>query len=239
MDECLIAIAARPDAKIPLILAANRDEDYDRPTLRAAFWGDAPDILGGRDALQLGSWLAITRSGRFAAVTNLRGSHRDPRKRSRGELVSEFVRGNATPKEYCETVASREHQYAGFHLIAGEVGGEIDECGGEPPHEIGPIHALSNAPAGERWAKVHVAEEEMMRIAKIEDVDRVVDEALRFLTSRTGEVFIASDRYGTRSSTVIAATGGRVTFVEQSFRRGGVREPELRRFDYSLAFPIG
>ncbi len=234
MDACLIAIAARPDAKIPLILAANRDEDYDRPTLRAAFWGDAPDILGGRDALQLGSWLAITRSGRFAAVTNLRGSHRDPRKRSRGELVSEFVRGNATPMEYCETVASREHQYAGFHLIAGEIGGEIEECGGERPHALGPIHALSNAPAGERWAKVHVAEEEMMRIAKLADVDGVIDEALRFLTSRNGEVFIASDRYGTRSSTVIVATQSHVRFVERSYARGGIPDPALRSFDFAI-----
>ncbi len=70
MNACLIALAAGI-GKFPLVLLANRDEDYDRPTLHAAFWGEAPDVLGGRDALHLGSWLAITRRGRFAAVTNL------------------------------------------------------------------------------------------------------------------------------------------------------------------------
>jgi uncharacterized protein with NRDE domain len=92
---CLIAIAHRANARFPLVIAANRDEDYDRPTHDAHFWSDAPEVLGGRDALANGSWLAIARNGRFAAVTNLRGAER--KSRSRGALVRDFVTGDAAP----------------------------------------------------------------------------------------------------------------------------------------------
>jgi hypothetical protein len=94
---CLIAIAHRAHARFPLVIAANRDEDYDRPTYDAHFWTDAPDVLGGRDALANGSWLAIARNGRFAAVTNLRGAER--KTRSRGALVADFVIGDTRRDE--------------------------------------------------------------------------------------------------------------------------------------------
>src|SRR4051794_2399277 len=61
---CLIVVANGASARFPLVIAANRDEDYDRPTRAAHFWEDAPNILGGRDALHGGSWLAVTRTGR-------------------------------------------------------------------------------------------------------------------------------------------------------------------------------
>src|SRR6266550_2985526 len=115
---CLIAVSIRTGL-FPLVIAANRDEDYERPTLPASFWSDSPDILGGRDGLHGGSWLAISHAGRFAAVTNLRGSARDPRKRSRGELVSGFVRGNASPLLYVNEVAAHADAYAGFHFVGG------------------------------------------------------------------------------------------------------------------------
>src|SRR5687768_10587048 len=97
---CLVAIAHRISATFPLIIAANREEDHERPTLAAHWWNDAPGLLAGRDELQRGTWLAIDRDGRFAAVTNLRGVARDPQRRSRGELVTSFVRGENTPLEF-------------------------------------------------------------------------------------------------------------------------------------------
>jgi uncharacterized protein with NRDE domain len=110
---CLIAIAHRASARYPLVIAANRDEDYERPSLPAGFWDDQ-GIAGGRDAVHGGSWLAINRNGRFAAVTNLRGSVRTTQPRSRGELVSDFVRGDEPAGAYLETIASRLHEYGGF-----------------------------------------------------------------------------------------------------------------------------
>ncbi|HEX7829875.1 MAG TPA: NRDE family protein, partial [Thermoanaerobaculia bacterium] len=102
---CLIALAHRASERFPLILAANRDEDYDRASHDAHFWPDFPDILGGRDAVLGGTWLAITRQARFAAVTNLRGAVR--RTKSRGFLVSDFVTRGVIPSDV--------HEYAGFH----------------------------------------------------------------------------------------------------------------------------
>ena len=81
---CLIAIAVRASTRFPLVIAANRDELYDRPTRALHVWDDDPNIAGGRDLRAGGSWLAVTREGRFAAVTNIRGLDDPPNPRSRG-----------------------------------------------------------------------------------------------------------------------------------------------------------
>ena len=239
---CLIAIAVRTP-HFPLVLAANRDEDYARPTLPAAFWTDLPYVLGGRDAVHGGTWLAVTETGRFAAVTNLRGSARAPQKRSRGELVSAFITSSIDPGAYVRDVAARADEYAGFHLIAGNRDTVVQMSGGISELQAG-FHALSNASAGEKWPKVAIAEKEIARISALPDPEEVIDETLAFLsTSRKSghvesEVFVAGERYGTRSSTAIVITrDNRLHFAEQSFARGGVRDGAPRRFSYSLALP--
>src|SRR4051812_6317818 len=69
---CLILFASKVHPQYSLVLAANRDESYARPTARAAFWQDDPRIYGGRDLAQGGTWLGINLDGAFAAVTNYR-----------------------------------------------------------------------------------------------------------------------------------------------------------------------
>src|SRR5688500_9051541 len=145
---CLIALAHRVSDSFPLVIAANRDEDYDRPTIPATRWTEAPHVIGGRDGLLGGSWLAITSAGRFAAVTNLRGSERAPKNRSRGELVREFVIGAATPLDYGADVVKRIHEYTGFHLLIGQIGGDVVLVSGGAQTLAPGIHALSNAPNG-------------------------------------------------------------------------------------------
>src|ERR1043165_2945120 len=86
---CLIAVAHRLSDDFPLVIAANRDEFYERPALAAAPWKEDARVVGGRDVRAGGSWLAVSQSARFAAVTNIRGEHRDGP--SRGLLVSNFV----------------------------------------------------------------------------------------------------------------------------------------------------
>src|SRR5579872_7362887 len=98
---CLIALAHRVHAKFPLVVAANRDEFYARPTAQAAFWEDRPAILGGRDLECMGTWLGVTTTGRFAAVTNFR----DPADirtsaESRGTLVSRFLEAAEPAESY-------------------------------------------------------------------------------------------------------------------------------------------
>lgn len=226
---CLIALLHHPP--YALILAANRDEDYERPTLDAHFWSDAPDVMGGRDALHGGSWLAITRSGRFAAVTNLRDAERMPR--SRGALVRDFVTSNVEPRVFADALLREAHEYSGFHLLAGQAGGEIVHVTRESwmPLAAG-IHSISNAPLGETWSKTTIA------AAALEEL-RDADALMRFLTTSRNsgriesEVFIAGDRYGTRASTVIIVSEREIQFAERTFARGGVA---MR--SYSLAFPM-
>ena len=102
---CLIVFAYRTLPDYRLILAANRDEFYSRPTRAVAYWDDAPGVLAGRDLKAGGTWLGITSAGRFAAITNYRdvNSNRENAP-SRGNLVSDFLIGNSTPRDYLKTV---------------------------------------------------------------------------------------------------------------------------------------
>ena len=174
---CLILLAYRvlPDA--PLIVAANRDEFYDRPAQFAHFWPDAPGLLAGRDATAGGTWLGIDRKGRFAAVTNFAvtgletsghaalstpnpapdddaiGRERAEPTKSRGALPSDFLRGTASAVEYARSL--RGPDYQGFNLLLWD--GEELICtsnrGATQALEPG-YHGLTNAELGVTWPKV-------------------------------------------------------------------------------------
>ena len=218
---CLIAIAHRASARFPLVLAANRDEDYARATRDAHWWDDAPDILGGRDVVHGGSWLALTKQARFAAVTNLRGAQQ--RSRSRGALVRDFVSSAGEPRVFAEALLRDAEEYSGFHLLAGQAGGEIVHITRDSwtPLAAG-IHAISNAPLGEHWPKTTIAVEAMESALRLEDVDSMLETLMTFLTTPRGtgrvesEVFIAGERYGTRASTVIVVGEDEIVFAERA-----------------------
>src|SRR6266550_1767427 len=110
---CLISIAHLASPRWPLVIAANRDEFFARPARAAHWWDDAPDVLGGRDLRAGGSWMAVTRGGRFAMVTNVRGFPEPADARSRGALVADFVRSAAEPLAFAQRV--ERARYAGFH----------------------------------------------------------------------------------------------------------------------------
>ena len=120
---CLILFAHRAHPAYPLVVAANRDEWFTRPTLPAAFWPDAPQVFAGRDLEHRGTWLGVTRRGRFAALTNFRdpGSNRAEAP-SRGELVSEFLRADISPRRYLEGLRGEAARYNGFSLLASDGG---------------------------------------------------------------------------------------------------------------------
>jgi uncharacterized protein with NRDE domain len=230
---CLIVIAHALSDDLPLIVAANRDEDYDRPTLAAGFWPDAPHVIGGRDARARGSWLAITRSGRLGAVTNLRADAR-PSARSRGLLVSDFVRSRVDSQAYARNVAEHVSEYAGFHLIAGVIGDTFIHLDVTPRLiEPGSVFAISNAPAEVEWEKVERARRVMRELLELtSDPGLIARSLMQFLSSpnpaAAGEldkqVFVSSEHYGTRSSTVIVATRDQIHFTERSYSRGGVAD---------------
>jgi uncharacterized protein with NRDE domain len=240
---CLIIVAIDAHPKYKLVIAANRDEFYDRPTAPASFWPDAPQLLAGRDLREGGTWIGVTRAGRIAAVTNYR--HPESVKSgslSRGKLVCNFLLGREHPVEYMEQVSRDANMYSGFNLLVGQ----RDEIywhsnHGKEIRKLSPgIHGLSNHLLDTPWPKVKKGSEALGRILAAKNPS--AEELLQLLTDRTAApdeslpdtgvglevermlspVFITSPGYGTRSSTVILMDGsGSITFTERSFSTRG------------------
>lgn len=236
---CLILLAYKSHEQYPFIFAANRDEFYDRPSLPAGYWNDDPNILGGMDLKKMGTWLGITRTGRFAAVTN----YRDPSRllkdaKSRGQIVSFFLRGDDTPREYLNKLKEKRQMYNGFNLIMGDVSccfyysnitNEVEEL--EPG-----IHGISNHLLNTPWPKVIKGREKLAQAVQARDFPnkvRLFGILADFEKARDGElpdtgvgikrermmspIFIKSHDYGTRSSTILLIDRlNHVSFTERS-----------------------
>ena len=220
---CLIILAWKARSDLPLAVAANRDEWRDRPTEPAHWWPDHPDLLAGRDLEAGGTWMGITRGGRFAAVTNFRDpSERRTSARSRGTLVSEFLLGKDSPSDYLSRLAPTAGEYNGFNLVLGD-GSTLWYYSSreDKAREIEPgVHGLSNNLLNEPWPKV-VKGRAKMREALREDnpvpqlfellADRsFVDDSQLPRTGvgvdwerRLAMALITGADYGTRSSTVL------------------------------------
>src|SRR5258708_8722587 len=162
---CLVLVVWRVHPTYPCLVAANRDEFHARPTARAEWWPDHPQILAGRDLEAGGTWLGVTRTGRFAALTN----YRDPEQRlrsapgaaalSRGTLVTSVLESGASVAEGLDYLRDVGANYNGFNLIFsdGERLGIYESVRGAG-RELGPgIYGLSNHLLDTPWPKVHNA----------------------------------------------------------------------------------
>lgn len=254
---CLILVAWRVHPDYPLVVAANRDEFFARPTAPAAFWQDAPQILAGRDLDAGGTWMGVTRSGRFAALTNFR----DPSQNrtgapSRGRLVTEFLAGSEAPHTYLERIAERGSEYNGYNLLAGD-GKTLwwsSNMGGSPRQLAPGIYGVSNHLLDTPWPKVGAG-----KTALMQSIDRLPgDEALFALLRDHGihpdehlpqtgipldwerllsSAFVRSPDYGTRGSTVLCiGRDGWASFDEQTWLRGAT-PGERRRFCFKANAP--
>ena len=147
---CVLFLAIEQREDFPLVLAANRDEFYERPTASADFWKDHPDIYAGRDLVGKGTWLGITTDGRFAALTNYRDPEQSRGSVSRGALVADFLKGEHSPKDYLQKVEEASDSYTGFNLLVGTVGNGRPDVwyfsnrGGSPRRLDRGIYGLSN-----------------------------------------------------------------------------------------------
>jgi uncharacterized protein with NRDE domain len=253
---CLILLAYEVHPDYRLILAANRDEFFSRPTAPAAFWEDAPHILAGRDLKAGGSWLGMTRSGRIAAITN----YRDPlaeRKDapSRGGLVSGYLSGAMTVADYLVFLKREGTRFNGLNLIFGDRSGICWFSNrDDSPRLLEPgIHGLSNHLLDTPWPKVTRGKEAIKRLvsqgkpfqpealfAILADRSIAPDDLLpdtgvgieleRFLSP----LYISTPAYGTRSSTIILiGRDERVTFVEQSFN-GLPEKPKTATWSFRI-----
>ena len=207
---CLILVAWRKHAQFSLVVAANRDEFHARPAAAAGFWKDHLDVLAGRDLEAKGTWMGVSRSGRFAAVTNYRGG-RDPNAaESRGALVTRFLLNGLSPEKYVSSL--NPASYSGFNLLVadhGELWWLSNRDGGSRRLEPG-FYALGNL---------------LLDTAEVLEVkSRFIDTAVAIepLFTLLSTAKIVNDSYGTRCSTVLlAGSDGRTQFAERPFDPSG------------------
>lgn len=210
---CLILLAWRSQPDFPLVVAANRDEFHARPASPAAFWGDRPDILAGRDLEAKGTWMGVSRGGRFAAVTNYRGAREPSAAESRGALVTRFLHDAVSAGTYMKQISAAA--YSGFNLLAcdGEELWWMSNRDGAPRRLEPGIYGLGNLllDSGELDA-------DKARFSAALDPAPAVEPLFSVLT----QTKIVNPQYGTRCSTVmLRASDSRVRYAERSFAPDG------------------
>jgi uncharacterized protein with NRDE domain len=246
---CLIVFAWRPGHAQPLIVAANRDEFYARPTLPLAAWEEFHGVHAGRDLEAGGTWLGVGPEGRFAALTNIRDPGQPLGRRSRGELVAQYLSGTQSIDQYSTEVVSKSTEYGGFNLLLGNAHQlcYLNARSSRPRYLDAGIYGLSNAGLDTPWPKLLKAKAALQAVladpqpdallALLGDSQKAVEGDLPNtgvgLATETllSSVFIASPNYGTRASTalIVNADGSR-HMVERSFGPygGQLGQVELR-----------
>jgi uncharacterized protein with NRDE domain len=228
---CLLLVAWKLHPRHDLVLAANRDELHERPTGALDHWTDLDGVTGGRDLVAGGTWLAVHRDGRFAAVTNYRGGESMPNGGpSRGELITRFLSGSAGPGGWLESLARSAGDYAGFNLLVGD-GESLWYASNRAPQFARPlppgVHGLSNDLLGTPWPKLELGVAAMRAHVDSGRVDPtpLFDTMARQDSTPTSlpwpsgsGPFIAHERFGTRASTLLWREPGAAShFVERRF----------------------
>lgn len=253
---CLINFNFRNHSKYKLIVAANRDESYARPTASAHFWEDEALILAGRDLLKGGTWLGITKNGRFAALTN----YRDPSlpiigRFSRGDIVQQYLTTDVEPHTFIRKLADERSLYDGFNIIVGN-GDQLIHYNNilNETNVISPgTHSLSNHTLNTPWPKVVTGKKKLSDYVSTIQNSIDMDSLFDILSDRTiaednklpetgvglemervlSPLFIKSPNYGTRSSTIVLIDReNNVTFAERVFVEGGLYEE--KRFNFKI-----
>jgi len=251
---CLIFLSYKQHKNYPLIILANRDEFYNRPTLAADYWKENPNILAGKDLEGGGTWMGITKNGYLAMLTNYRDiANIKPNAPTRGKLVSDYLVGEFDPKEYLKALSKTGSSYNGYSLIVGSFndpwyysnyGNKIAQLGTG-------LYGLSNALLDSKWPKIESGKADLAPLLAEATLDK---EALfnvminqqqakdndlpatglplekeRAISSR----FIAIEGYGTRCTTLIMVDeNGKVDFTERQYENGTTGEEN--RFSFQI-----
>jgi uncharacterized protein with NRDE domain len=256
---CLLIFAHQTTTRYPLVVAANRDEFHARPTAASQFWTDHPGLLAGQDLDQGGTWMGVTRDGRFAAITN----YRDPSRtaaapRSRGELPLDYLTGQRDPQTYLQDITALAPEYAGFNLLLGDRDHLWYLTNSLPAAQCVPlclppgIYGLSNARLDTLWPKVDLGK---TRLKNLLDRERPSHDALASVVGdqRLADLhelrphgmetemdqvlsaqFIVTGSYGTRSSTTLWTDNtGLAHWRELSFNELG-EVKAVKEFEFAL-----
>lgn len=250
---CLVVLAWRAHPRWPLLVAANRDEFHRRPAEPLHWWPDAPQVVAGRDLEAGGTWLAASRNGRFATVTNYRESLEVQKgERSRGALVTDFIAADSTPLAFTRSI--ERERYAGFSVLAATPGSVAYASNrGDAPRTLeASVYGLSNASLDTPWPKVVRSRERLRSLLDRDDV--TPDSLFALLADRdpaeeigtpardlpppaaraVSAPFVVTPEFGTRCSTVlILDANGRMQVSERRFDASGRCTGES-----SVAFPI-
>jgi uncharacterized protein with NRDE domain len=242
---CLLLIAIDATPGIPLLLLGNRDEFHARASAAAQVWVDDSHVVGGRDLVAGGSWMALRDDGRFAAVTNLRTGIPATAPKSRGWLVRDFVLGDEPPDIYLERLRRSASEYGPFNLVVGDRGGvsALGSADARVRRLDAGVHVISNGPIGVQWPKTERLQRRFLQLATsaqpseaidemrlldlLHDETQPVDSALPdtgvglSIERRLAPIFIRGEAYGTRASTlVVLPSDGSLALHERRFGPG-------------------
>ena len=239
---CLILFALQQHKDYPLVVIANRDEYYSRPTQAAHWWPDEPYVFAGRDLEAQGTWMGVNKNGRFAAVTNVRESGSfTPGRLSRGKLTRDFLSGHESAEVFLKGIEATAYDYAGFNLLVGDSSSLYFYSNRNPGIRCIPpgIYGVSNGLFDEAWPKLYSGKQALAATMKtavdndslmqiLTDNATAEDERLpktgvpvdieRLLSSR----FIHSNDYGTRACSIVKFDNrGQIIFVEHNYDNAG------------------
>jgi uncharacterized protein with NRDE domain len=252
---CLILFALQQHEDYPLVVIANRDEYYARPTQTAHWWSDTPEIFAGRDLEAQGTWLGVNKNGRFAAVTNVREEGIGQARLSRGNLTRDFLSSVEPAENFLTTLEPTADNYAGFNLIVGDNSGLFfysNRHAGIRRIQPG-IYGVSNGLFDEAWPKLTSGKQALTTTLKTSLGNNALMQILtdstiaedghlpetgvsldieRMLSSR----FIRSNEYGTRACSIVKFTSrGQIIFAEQNYNSGGiVNDLIIEEFDIQI-----
>ena len=252
---CLLLISYESHPRYKLIIAANRDEFYNRPAEPAMFWKDFPQLLAGKDLQAGGTWLGITKLGRFAAITNYRDMKNLKKDApSRGELVSKFLTSDDTPNLFTEKLLASADLYNGYNLIYTGLK-DFFYFSNQTKKSImlSPgIYGLSNHLLDTPWHKIEMSKTSFKKILNEENISSenlfdilsdtstppdefLPDTGLTLEIERAvSPVFVSTPFYGTRSSTVIFIDrNDQISFIEKSLNTE-TREWNLKEFNFKI-----
>lgn len=239
---CLIVFAYQQHPEYPLIIVANRDEFYNRPTRNMNYWKDRPDILAGIDLEQNGTWFGVNKAGKFATVTNYReGGNKQTGLKSRGLLTRHFLTENISAQTYLQELQTSGSQFGNFNLLLGD-GSGLYYCSnkGAETRRLQPgIYGLSNAYMDTEWPKVVHAKQQLKQLLEAEiSIDRLAGILSSTLTAADTDLpstgisyewekqlsacFINIDGYGTRATTALLQNqAGVIQLAEFRFNQSG------------------
>ena len=253
VSMCLIVFAYEAHPDYPFILAANRDEFYERPTSIAQWWKDYPDILGGRDLKANGTWMGINKKGHFAAVTNYRDiSNIREDAKSRGDLAVNFLSQSNDTVEYATQIKDEGSEYNGFNLLVlNDDMAHVSNYENKVNNISSGIYGLSNALLDTSWPKVEKAKKKFKEVIGrsfhegelleiMNDQEIASDEDLpstgvaQELERALSAMCIRTPNYGTCCSTVVTInTYGEVRFLEKSYPVGN-RKDEIVSYSFMI-----